>query len=169
MPTCRSIGKGLYEVHSSFPSGKIARVLFCIYEEKMILLHGFIKKTPTQDLDLALKRKKTLEVKKMTNNPYVGSSLDDLLEENGVLAEINAVALKRVLAWQVLQEMKKRGLSKSQMAVAMNTSRPSLDRLLDPNNISVTMKTMERAAAILGKRLRIELVDIQEGETELAS
>jgi antitoxin HicB len=62
-----------------------------------------------------------------------------------------------------------RALSKSQMAVAMNTSRPSLDRLLDPNNISITLKTMERAAAILGKRLRIELVDIQEGETELAT
>jgi antitoxin HicB len=105
----------------------------------------------------------------MTNNFYIGSSLDDLLEEESVLAEVNAVALKRVLAWQVLQEMKKRGLSKSQMAVAMNTNRPSLDRLLEPNNISVTLKTMERAAAILGKRLRIELVDIQESETELAS
>jgi antitoxin HicB len=105
----------------------------------------------------------------MTNDPYIGSPLNDLLEEDGLLAEVNALALKRVLAWQVLQEMKKRGLSKSQMAVAMNTSRPSLDRLLDSNNISVTLKTMERAAAILGKRLRIELVDIQEGETELAS
>jgi antitoxin HicB len=105
----------------------------------------------------------------MTNNPYIGSSLDDLLEEDGILAEVNAVALKRVLAWQVLQEMKKRGLSKSQMAVAMSTSRPSLDRLLDPNNVSITLKTMERAAAILGKRLRIKLVDIQESETELAS
>jgi antitoxin HicB len=105
----------------------------------------------------------------MTNNPYIGSSLDDLLEEDGVLAKVNAVALKRVLAWQVLQEMKKRGLSKSQMAVPMNTNRPSLDRLLDPNNVSITLKTMERAAAILGKRLRIELVDIQESETELAS
>jgi antitoxin HicB len=105
----------------------------------------------------------------MTNNPYIGSSLDDLLEEDGVLAEVNAVALKRVLAWQVLQEMKKRGLSKSQMAVAMSMSRPSLDRLLDPSNTSITLKTMERAAAILGKRLRIELVDVQEPETELAS
>jgi antitoxin HicB len=105
----------------------------------------------------------------MTNNPYIGSSLDDLLEEDSVLSEVTAVALKRVLAWQVLQEMKKRGLSKSQMAIAMNMSRPSLDRLFDPNNISVTLKTMERAAAILGKRLRIELVDIQESETELAS
>jgi antitoxin HicB len=104
----------------------------------------------------------------MTNNPYIGSSLDDLLEEDGILAEVNAVALKRVLAWQVLQEMRNRGLSKSQMAVAMSTSRPSLDRLLDPSNISVTLKTMDRAAAILGKRLRIELVDVREPEAILA-
>lgn len=106
----------------------------------------------------------------MTDNSCIGSSLDDLLEEDGILAEVSAVALKRVLAWQVLQEMKKRGLSKSQMAVAMNTSRPSLDRLLDPDNISVTLKTMDRAAAVLGKRLCIELVDVQEPEaTSVAS
>jgi antitoxin HicB len=100
----------------------------------------------------------------MTNNTHVGSALDDLLAEDGILAEVNAIALKRVLAWQVLQEMQSRGLSKSQMAVAMSTSRPSLDRLLDPSNISVTLKTMDRAAAVLGKRLRIELVDVQEPE-----
>lgn len=100
----------------------------------------------------------------MTNNTHVGSSLDDLLEEDGILAEVNAVSLKRVLAWQLLQEMKNRGLSKSQMAVAMNTSRPSLNRLLDPSNISVTLKTMDRAAAVLGKRLRIELVDVRQPE-----
>lgn len=67
MPTCRPMGKGLYEVRSNLPRGKIARVLFCIYEERMILLHGFIKKTqktPAQDLDLALKRKSTLEERK---------------------------------------------------------------------------------------------------------
>ncbi len=64
MPTCRPMGKGLYEVRSSLPSDKIARVLFCIYEGKLVLLHGFIKKaqkTPVKDLDLALKRKRTLE------------------------------------------------------------------------------------------------------------
>jgi antitoxin HicB len=101
----------------------------------------------------------------MTHNPHIGSSLDDLLEEDGILAEVNAVALKRVLAWQVLQEMKNRGLSKSQMAAAMSTSRPSLERLLDPSNVSVTLKTMDRAAAVLGKRLRIELVDVQDSKT----
>lgn len=67
MPTCRSMGKGLYEVRSNLLNGKIARVLFCIHEENMILLHGFIKKTqktPEQDLNLALKRKSILEARK---------------------------------------------------------------------------------------------------------
>lgn len=66
MPTCRPMGKGLYEVRSNLPDGKIARVLFCIYGEEMILLHGFIKqakKTPKQDLDLAIKRKSALEAR----------------------------------------------------------------------------------------------------------
>ncbi len=96
----------------------------------------------------------------MTHNSHIGSSLDDFLEEDGILAEVNAVALKRILAWQILQEMDRKGLSKSQMAASMSTSRSSLDRLLDPCNTSITLKTMDRAAAILGKRLRIELVDI---------
>jgi antitoxin HicB len=100
----------------------------------------------------------------MTNNSHIGSSLDDLLEEDGILAEVSAVALKRILAWQISQEMSTKGLSKSQMAAAMSTSRPSLDRLLDPNNTSITLKTMDRAAAVLGKRLQIELVDVKEPE-----
>lgn len=67
MPTCRSMGKGLYEVRSNLPSGKISRVLFCIFEVHMILLHGFIKKTqrtPPKELRLALKRKNILEAKR---------------------------------------------------------------------------------------------------------
>ena len=67
MPTCRSMSKGLHEVRSNLPDGTIARVLFCIYQEHMVLLHGFIKKTqkiPKQDLDLALTRKKNLEAGK---------------------------------------------------------------------------------------------------------
>ncbi|MEL6855808.1 MAG: type II toxin-antitoxin system RelE/ParE family toxin [Cyanobacteria bacterium J06607_13] len=64
MPTCRTMGKGLYEVRSSPASGKIARVLFCIHKGQMVLLHGFIKKsqkTPKQELDLALDRKRKVE------------------------------------------------------------------------------------------------------------
>jgi phage-related protein len=64
MPTCRPMGNGLYEVRSSLPSAKIARVLFCIHNNEMVLLHGFIKKsqkTPKTELDLALTRKRSLE------------------------------------------------------------------------------------------------------------
>ena len=64
MPTCRAMGKGLYEVRSSLVGGRIARVLFCIQDSQMVLLHGFVKKTqktPKQDLDLALDRKNTVE------------------------------------------------------------------------------------------------------------
>ena len=96
----------------------------------------------------------------MTHNPYIGSSLDELLEEDGILAEVNAIAIKRVLAWQVSEAMSNQGLNKSQMAEQMMTSRTSLDRLLDPENTSVTLKTLERAATVLGKRLQIALVDI---------
>ncbi|MGB7521323.1 MAG: helix-turn-helix transcriptional regulator [Spirulinaceae cyanobacterium] len=95
----------------------------------------------------------------MTKNIHIGSSFDEFLEEEGILSEVTAVALKRVIAWQITQEMNKRGMSKTQMAEAMSTSRSSLDRLLNPNNTSVTLKTIDRAASILGKRLQIELVD----------
>lgn len=96
----------------------------------------------------------------MTHNPHIGSSLDELLEEDGILSEVSAIAIKRVLAWQVAEAMSNQGLNKSQMAEQMRTSRTSLDRLLDPENTSVTLKTLERAATVLGKRLQIELVDI---------
>ncbi|MEO1300480.1 MAG: Fis family transcriptional regulator [Cyanobacteria bacterium J06636_16] len=95
----------------------------------------------------------------MTTNSHIGSSLNDFLQEEDMLEEVSAIALKRVLAWQIVQAMENKGLSKAAMADAMNTSRASLDRLLDPENIAVTLKTMDRAAAVLGKQLRIELVD----------
>jgi DNA-binding Xre family transcriptional regulator len=87
----------------------------------------------------------------------MGSSLDDLLVEDGTLADTEAAALKRVIAWQVERGMKEKQISKSDMARAMRTSRAALDRLLDPTNESVTLRTMTRAAKVLGKRLRMEL------------
>ena len=92
---------------------------------------------------------------------HVGSSFDDFLAEEGLLAEVSALALKRVLAWQIVQAMEIQGLNKAAMAEAMKTSRSALDRLLDPENIAVTLKTMDRAATVLGKQLRIELVDVE--------
>jgi antitoxin HicB len=95
----------------------------------------------------------------MIKNAHIGSSLDDLFEEEGTLDEINIIAIKRLIAWQIQQEMVKQNLSKTQMAQQMKTSRSSLDRLLDPDNSAVTLDTIERAARVIGKRVRFELVD----------
>lgn len=95
----------------------------------------------------------------MTPHPHIGSALDDLLAEDGTLAEVNCRAIKRVLAWQLDQAMKENQWTKTDLATRMGTSRSALDRLLDPNNTSITLMTMDRAAAVLGKRLRIEVVD----------
>lgn len=91
-------------------------------------------------------------------NKHLGSSLDDLLEEEGYLDEAESLAIKRVIAWQVAEEMKKLHLSKKAMAEKMHTSRSALDRLLDPENTSVTLQTMQKAASAIGKHLRLELV-----------
>jgi DNA-binding Xre family transcriptional regulator len=90
-------------------------------------------------------------------NKHIGNSFDDFLEEEGLLAETESVAIKRVFAYQVAELMKKKKLSKVAMASKMNTSRSALDRLLDPQNTSITLQTMERAAHVMGKRLRIDL------------
>lgn len=90
-------------------------------------------------------------------NTHIGSSFDDFLEETGVLAETNAVAIKRVIAWEIQQKLEQEHLSKTKMAQMMNTSRAALDRLLDPNNTSITLHTLDNAAKALGKTLRLEL------------
>jgi hypothetical protein len=93
----------------------------------------------------------------MKKNPHIGSSLEDFLKEEGILEETRAVALKEALAWQVRQAMKKEKINKVEMARRMNTSRAALDRLLDPQNASVTLQTLCRAAQAIGRDLRIEL------------
>lgn len=91
-------------------------------------------------------------------NKHIGSSFDDFLEEEGLLAEVEANAIKRVIAFQIAELMEKHNLSKTAMAKKMKTSRSSIDRLLDPQNESVTLHTLERAALILGKRLQINFI-----------
>lgn len=91
-------------------------------------------------------------------NKYIGSDFDDFLREEGILAEVEATAMKRVIAFQIEQEMKRRNMTKTDMAIKMKTSRASLNRLLDPSNASVTLQTLERAALAIDKKLKIELV-----------
>jgi len=90
-------------------------------------------------------------------NKHLGSSFDDFLEEEGLRAETEATAIKRVIAYQIEMEMKRAKLTKSAMAEKMHTSRSALDRLLDPANVSITLQTLERAALALGKNLKIKL------------
>jgi antitoxin HicB len=87
----------------------------------------------------------------------IGSDFDDFLWDDGIYDEVAAAAIKRVIAMQIEDEMKRRRITKSEMAERMNTSRAALDRLLDPNNTSLTLATLGKAAQVLGKKLRVEL------------
>jgi antitoxin HicB len=91
------------------------------------------------------------------SDKHIGSNFDDFLEEEGILVKTEAVAVKRVIAFQVEQMMKEQNLSKTEMSRRMNTSRAALDRLLDPANQAVTLLTLDRAARALGRRLQISL------------
>jgi len=93
-----------------------------------------------------------------TRKGRIGSSFEDYLRDQGTLEDTTGVAVKRVLAWQLEQAMKKEKLSKNQMARAMNTSRSQLDRILDPENDRVQIDTLVAAARAVGRQLRIELV-----------
>lgn len=87
----------------------------------------------------------------------IGTSFDDFLDDEGLLEEATAVAVKRVIAFQLSEAMSSRGITKTAMAQRMGTSRAALDRLLDPDNSSVTLQTLQSAARALGGRIRIEL------------
>lgn len=84
-------------------------------------------------------------------------TFDDFLEDQGLLAQAEELAIKEIIAGQIRMAMSEGGLTKTQMAVRMNTDRRQLDRLLDPKNPSVTLLTLHRAARAVGRKLRIEL------------
>lgn len=92
-----------------------------------------------------------------TKNMHVGSSLDDLLKDEGIYEEAEGQAIKEVIAWQLAEAMKERSLSKARMAVLLKTSRSQVDRLLDPGR-DVTLSTLQRAAALVGRKLQVQLV-----------
>jgi DNA-binding Xre family transcriptional regulator len=91
------------------------------------------------------------------NKKRVGSNFDDFLREENLFDAVEAMAIKRVIAYQIAREMERRKINKTTMASQMKTSRAALERLLDPTNPSVTLQTLGRAASVLGKKLRVEL------------
>lgn len=90
-------------------------------------------------------------------NRHIGSKFDDFLKEENLFDNVEAIAIKRVFAYQVQKELKKKGITKQTMAERMHTSRSALDRLLDPTNTSVTLKTLIKIAHVLGRKLEFSL------------
>lgn len=92
--------------------------------------------------------------------PHIGSSFDDFLADEGLLEESTAVAVKRVIAWQISEAMKANGIKKATLAKMMHTSRAQLDRVLDENDTGMTLDTLSRAASALGYRVKFDLVAV---------
>jgi predicted XRE-type DNA-binding protein len=91
------------------------------------------------------------------NKKHMGSSIEDFLKAEGILEEAQAEAIKEVVAWQLAEAMKAQKISKNKMATLLKTSRTQVDRLLDPKN-DITLSSLQRAAAMVGRRVSIELV-----------
>lgn len=91
-------------------------------------------------------------------NPHIGSSFESWLDQEGIREEVTSAAVKAVIALQLVSEMKKKKITKQRMATLMKTSRAQVDRLLDPNNGSATIESLQRAAKIVGRELRMQLV-----------
>ncbi len=94
---------------------------------------------------------------------HSGSTFDSLLEEEGIREEVEAVAVKGVLAWQLTEAMRKKKMTKQALARELRTSRSQLDRLLDPQNIAVSLDAIARAAKALGKKVVIRIADAKAG------
>jgi DNA-binding Xre family transcriptional regulator len=92
------------------------------------------------------------------SNRFIGSSFDDFLEEESLGEEVEAGAIKRIIAYQLRERLEKEHLTKTELAQRLATSRAAVDRLLDPYNESVTLLTLKKAAAVLGKKLKLVLV-----------
>lgn len=99
-----------------------------------------------------------MAMKKRARSAKKFTTLDQFLEGEGTREEFQAVAIKEVLAWQIEKAMKKQGLSRKGLAERMGTSRSQIGRLLDPHDGNVTLATLQRAAAMIGRKVRLELV-----------
>jgi antitoxin HicB len=90
-------------------------------------------------------------------HPNEGSSLEEFLEKEGILESSTAKAIKKVIAWQLQEEMKRRKMTKTEMARLMETSRAQLNRVLNPDDSNVTLETLQRAAKVVGRTIKLEL------------
>ena len=92
-------------------------------------------------------------------NPHIGSDFDEFLYEEGLLAEVNAGAVKKLLALQLSQALQENSITRTELASRMRTSRAAINRLLDPANLALNLQTVSKAATALGKKIEIRLVE----------
>jgi len=144
-----------------FPSGRNYRKKSMLVRSAAIgvrsCFHAKVSPLPNLSGNLQDLTPRSIEEAKMKKQ-NIGSDFDDFLAEEGMLEEVTAVAVKRVIAWQIEQEMAAQNMTKTAMAKKMRTSRASLNRLLDENDTSLTLTTLAAAAAALGRRIRLELM-----------
>jgi predicted XRE-type DNA-binding protein len=143
MSLVRPIRNGLSEVRSNLQNGRIARVLFRVNEED-----------PEAGAQLGVEACERNGVMKKN----IGSSFDSWLHEEGTYEDVASAAIKRVLARQLEAAMQEKQISRTEMARQMHTSRAALNRLLDPGNDSVTLATLRKAALVVGRQIRLELI-----------
>ena len=150
------MGSGLWEIRTGLLTKRMTCVLICRYREHLGALHGFIKKTPaTPEADLATAHKRQKEIGTMSKK-HMGSSIDAFLRGEGIFEDAQEQAVTEIVAWQLAEAMKKKKISKNKMAMLLKTSRTQVDRLLDPTN-DITLSSLQRAAAVVGRRVNIEL------------
>jgi hypothetical protein len=128
----------------------------CQFDDPVTWVHQENAEDPAERIEYRTNSIKTLSGERKMKNKHIGSNFDDFLQEEGLLAEADATALKRLLVFQIEKEMEERNLTKTSFAGQMRTSRSSLDRLLDPENPSVTLLTLEKVASALGRQLKVE-------------
>jgi predicted XRE-type DNA-binding protein len=152
-----SMGLGLWEVPTHLPGKRTARVLICFYEGCLVALHVIHQENPHHACRGFSVGTQAAEGVRTMSKKHMGSSIDDFLKQENVFEEAQAEAIKEVLAWQLAKAMKKKKISKARMAVLLKTSRSQVDRILDPKR-DITLSSLQRAAALVGQRVVIELV-----------
>jgi len=163
LPLCRALSKGLWEEKqfakrkdracSFMRSGRTYGAASRVHQEDAEDAARRVGRSLAENEGDHMKRKK-----KTLKKGRIGSSFDEFLKDEGIYEEVTARAIKRVIARQLDALMGEQGLTKSELAKRMNTSRAQLDRILDPENGSVTLDTLSRAAKAVGRHLRMELV-----------
>jgi antitoxin HicB len=157
MPLWRAMGSGFWEIRTDLPTKRTARVLLCVYREHLVAF-AWVRQEDPQNARWGFGAgAEAQEGAGAMSKKHMGSSVDDFLKEEGIFEEAQAQAVKEVVAWQLAEAMKKKKISKNKMATLLKTSRTQVDRLLSAKD-DITLSSLQRAAAMVGRRVTIELV-----------